>query len=163
MQASGVPLPRYCKTERDRARYKMAREHRHTNVAKREHGGWGKLKAPKHYTFAQSFKEQEHKPHEGEWQYEIHERAIDRKIEAWRNRGKNAAQMMNDADVAYFDKRLRLYDELRERLETYDPVKDYAARNIAMHKIACIRAEFDTMADYSKKHNANSYMCEKRE
>ena len=143
----------------------MAREHRYKDVAKKATSvrHKGRLKAPKHYTFAQSYAPMEKKPHEGEWKCEIHERAIDRKIEAWRNRGKNAAQMMNDADVAYFDKRLRLYDELKERIEALDPVKDYAQRNIIMHKITCIRAESDRIADYSKRHNPNSYDCQKRE
>ena len=142
----------------------MAREHKYDHTAKPDTGKHrGRLKAPKHYTFAQSYKEQAHKPHEGEWQYEIHERAIDRKIEAWRNRGRLAAVCMNDCDIEYFDKRLRLYDELRERIEELDPVKDYAQRNIIMHKITCIRAEFDRIADYSKKHNPNSYDCQKRE
>lgn len=143
----------------------MAREHRYDSEAKKitTHKHRGKLKAPKHYTFAQSYKKQETKPHTGEYRYEIHERLIDRKIEAWRKRGRIAALCMNDADIEYFDKRLRLYDELRERLVGLDPVKQYAERNIISRKIACIRAEFDKLADYSKKHNPNSYLCEKRE
>ena len=127
----------------------------------------GKLKAPKAYTFNKSYKERPTTPHEGETMTEIHERAVEKIIEGWKNRYSATDRRyikgfcMSDADIAYYDKRAAEWDRLQEEKETLDPVKDYARRNIINHKLDCIRADFEKLGYYSKIHNKYSYVCPK--
>ena len=142
------------------------REWRHKEPAKKDRKT-NCRKAPKAYTFSASYKERPTTPHEGETMAEIHERAIEKIIEGWKNRASAADSLyikgfnMCDADIAFYDKRAAEWDRLNEEKETLDPVKDYARRNIINHKLDCIRADFEKLGYYSKIHNVTSHACPK--
>ena len=124
-------------------------------------------KAPKAYTFNQSYKERPTVPHEGETMEEIHERAVEKIIDGWKNRDSATDARyikgfnMREPDIAFYDKRAAEWDRLREEKETLDPVKDYARRSIINHKLDCIRADFEKLGYYSKIHNVKSHACPK--
>ena len=126
----------------------------------------GRLKAPKQYTFNGTYNFTKMK-REGETIFEIHERAVEKIIEGWKNRATATDSRyikgfnMSDADIAFYDKRAAEWDRLNEEKETLDPVKDYARRNIINHKLDCIRADFEKLGYYSKIHNNYSYSCPK--
>ena len=144
----------------------MAREWKHKSPSVKDKRS-NRLKAPKSYTFNATFKEQPSKPHEGETQAEIHERAIEKIIDGWRNRETAEDKRyikgfnMREPDIAFYDKRAAEWDRLREEKETLDPVKDYARRSIINHKLDCIRADFEKLGYYSKIHNVTSHACPK--
>ena len=146
-------------------------EFRHKEPAKKETGKTNphrnRLKAPKAYTFNKSYKERPTTPHKGETMAEIHERAVEKIIEGWKNRATATDSRyvkgfnMSDADIAFYDKRAAEWDRLNEEKETLEPVKDYARRNIINHKLDCIRADFEKLGYYSKIHNVKSHSCPK--
>lgn len=127
----------------------------------------GKLKAPKAYTFNQSYKERPTVPHEGETMEEIHERAVEKIIDGWKNRDSATDARyikgfnMREPDIVFYDKRAAEWDRLQAEKETIDPVKDYARRSIINHKLDCIRADFEKLGYYSKIHNVKSHACPK--
>lgn len=127
----------------------------------------GKLKAPKAYTFGASYKERPTVPHEGETMEEIHERAVEKIIDGWKNRDSATDARyikgfnMREPDIAFYDKRAAEWDRLQAEKETLDPVKDYARRSIINHKLDCIRADFEKLSYYSKIHNVKSHACPK--
>lgn len=142
-------------------------EWRYNEPSQKKHGHYGKRKAPKAYTFNQSYKERPTVPHEGKTMEEIHERAVEKIIEGWKNRATATDSRyvkgfnMSDADIAFYDKRAAEWDRLQAEKETLDPVKDYARRSIINHKLDCIRADFEKLGYYSKIHNVKSHACPK--
>lgn len=129
-----------------------------------------KARVRKTYTYSQTYVDKPRKGYQAEiTAKERHERMLERVISDWSNRKQLSDRKvlkgwnMNEADVAYYDKRAAEYYRLKERREDLDPVKDYAEINVIGNKLACIRKDFEQLNNYSKIHNAQSYDCQKPE
>lgn len=93
------------------------------------------------YTFVGQYKDSELKKHVGDYMSYIHDDCCEGIMEHWREfQGKG--MNMHDADVAHYNKRLALYDTLKEKLKRLDPLKEYAEIAAASYKMKAIREEF---------------------
>ena len=148
----------------------MAREFRHSSPAIKEtrKKHCGRLKAKKCYTLNDTYNFTNNKVNPNETAEERHERKMERIIYEWFNRkekGHNGLKgfHLHDADIAHYDRRAEEYYRMKDKLEQLDRVSDYAERNMIGHKLTAIRADFENLELYSKRHNVHSYECEKVE